>query len=606
MCECPTGYAFSRESLSCQAENGCTSVPDICGNGTCVPRGEDHDCQCPDGERFNWQSNQCQDINECAEFPNICGQASCINEYGDYSCSCIEGYEHDASSRSCVDVDECSVNEDICNNGLCVNEEGGFLCICPARSAFDYNTMFCVPTGDPNSLPNPPRGAFTGGSTESINECNRSPSPCTDGICINTDAGFRCQCTDGYQLIEDENRCVDINECASQEEVCLYGNCVNEKGSFRCECREPLTLDSTGRRCISVIGVVGTERDNRKSLCWHKTDNPGYETVCGMIINTALTYKECCCAEGVGWGTSCDPCPPNGGYEQRVLCETAQEPSGRTGSGPAPIREYPDGYYHPTGEDGIYAHGSEGTSVAEEYIPDQGGPRPFREPYPTGQSTGGSPPYTGRQPPYTGGQQPNPGGQRPYYGGQSPNPGGQRPYYGGQTQNPGGQPPYPGSQPPYYGGQSPNPLGPGPYYGGQTPNPGGQPPYTGGQRPYTGGQSQNPSGQPPYYGGQQPYPSGGQTYQGGRPTYPGGQQPNYNPNPNTRPQQGVNPRPPQPQQPSRGTSGQGGGACDSLPRTICGQGKCLNVEETYTRQCYAGFSFDNDQKRCVRAKYNRG
>ena len=58
-------------------------------------------------------------------------------------------------------------------------------------------------------------------------------------------------------------------------------------------------------------------------------------------------------------------CIPNED-EQGVLCETGQDPSGQTGSGPAAVREYPDGFYHPTGEDGIYAHGSEGTTSVVE------------------------------------------------------------------------------------------------------------------------------------------------------------------------------------------------------------------------------------------------
>ena len=43
---------------------------------------------------------------------------------------------------------------------------------------------------------------------------------------------------------------LDINECRIHPGICDNGICINVDGSFRCECREGFSLDSSGRKCV--------------------------------------------------------------------------------------------------------------------------------------------------------------------------------------------------------------------------------------------------------------------------------------------------------------------------------------------------------------------
>lgn len=42
----------------------------------------------------------------------------------------------------------------------------------------------------------------------------------------------------------------DVNECAENPGVCANGLCVNTDGSFRCECPFGYSLDFTGVSCV--------------------------------------------------------------------------------------------------------------------------------------------------------------------------------------------------------------------------------------------------------------------------------------------------------------------------------------------------------------------
>lgn len=44
----------------------------------------------------------------------------------------------------------------------------------------------------------------------------------------------------------------DVNECAESPGVCTNGLCVNTDGSFRCECPFGYSLDFTGIRCVGA------------------------------------------------------------------------------------------------------------------------------------------------------------------------------------------------------------------------------------------------------------------------------------------------------------------------------------------------------------------
>lgn len=70
-----------------------------------------------------------------------------------------------------------------------------------------------------------------------IDECEQHPALCEHGTCTNTFGSFVCTCGDGWQLTDDERKCVDIDECAVPG-VCGPGICRNLPGSYVCLCPE--------------------------------------------------------------------------------------------------------------------------------------------------------------------------------------------------------------------------------------------------------------------------------------------------------------------------------------------------------------------------------
>lgn len=97
------------------------------------------------------------------------------------------------------------------------------------------------------------------------NECLDNPGVCQNGICINTDGSFRCECPFGYNLdytgvkcvgempsvIEEHNQQASTSVCkvnasgsSSDTDECSVGNpcgngtCTNVVGGFECSCQE--------------------------------------------------------------------------------------------------------------------------------------------------------------------------------------------------------------------------------------------------------------------------------------------------------------------------------------------------------------------------------
>ncbi|KAB0394747.1 hypothetical protein E2I00_012662, partial [Balaenoptera physalus] len=81
-----------------------------------------------------------------------------------------------------------------------------------------------------------------------VDECATDSHQCNPTqICINTEGGYTCSCTDGYWLLEGQ--CLDIDECR-------YGYCqqlcANVPGSYSCTCNPGFTLNEDGRSCQDV------------------------------------------------------------------------------------------------------------------------------------------------------------------------------------------------------------------------------------------------------------------------------------------------------------------------------------------------------------------
>ncbi|XP_059950034.1 adhesion G protein-coupled receptor E5 isoform X1 [Mesoplodon densirostris] len=119
---------------------------------------------------------------------------------------------------------------------------------CPANSScVNGTTCRCAPGFSSSS-----GEIFTFSSLESCDDINECGPPLTVSCgkladCQNTEGGYHCMCSPGYELIsrapmfknESENTCRDMDECRSGQHECHNSTtCVNTVGSYTCQCRQ--------------------------------------------------------------------------------------------------------------------------------------------------------------------------------------------------------------------------------------------------------------------------------------------------------------------------------------------------------------------------------
>ncbi|XP_077462687.1 fibrillin-2b [Stigmatopora argus] len=243
-CLCHEGYENTPDGKNCVDINECVSLPGTCSPGTCQNLDGSFRCICPPG--YEVQNDQCIDINECEVEPNLCQFGTCTNTPGSFQCTCQPGFVLSDNKRRCYDtresfcftkfeVGKCSVPKAFnttkakCCCSKMPGEGWGLPCeLCPRETEAAFNTL--CPYG---------HGALPGldNAREDMNECLDNPGICQNGICINTDGSFRCECPFGYNLDYTGVNCVDTDEC-SIGNPCGNGTCTNVVGGFECSCQE--------------------------------------------------------------------------------------------------------------------------------------------------------------------------------------------------------------------------------------------------------------------------------------------------------------------------------------------------------------------------------
>lgn len=195
--------------------------------------------------------------------------ALCLPSPGDAQQQCTNGFDLDRSSGQCLDIDECRTIPEACRGDMmCVNQNGGYLCIPRTNPVYrgPYSNPYSNPYSGPYPAAAPPLSAPNyptisrplicrfGYQMDESNQCVDVDECATDShqcnptqICINTEGGYTCSCTDGYWLLEGQ--CLDIDECR-------YGYCqqlcANVPGSYSCTCNPGFTLNEDGRSCQDV------------------------------------------------------------------------------------------------------------------------------------------------------------------------------------------------------------------------------------------------------------------------------------------------------------------------------------------------------------------
>ncbi|CAL8352205.1 unnamed protein product [Lota lota] len=391
-CDCLPGYRSTGITMQCQDINEC-SEGDFCfPRGECVNTAGSYQCVCQQGYTPGNNGTVCLDEDECVSLQGVCGAARCQNVPGSFTCVCdAHGHNFNARTRECVmaqgqaslpvtsssssssshgvtpgrgryppipaggpgDLRECyyslelsapcrllaanTTQQECC---CTVGEGWGLGCqylTCPTPNTAEYQSM--CPSG---------KGYVTTGSAAfsytDVDECKRfHPEVCKSGVCVNNIPGYTCYCSSGFIYHHTLLECVDMDEC-EQDDSCPGGLCVNTVGSYFCTCQPPLVLDHSQHTCINSTHLAAEEG---VSLCWQQVSA---DLVCQSPLGRRhISFQDCCCLYGEGWGLLCALCPGTDTDDYANLCSSVLpfpgesfanpfggEPSRRLGPGAGP------------------------------------------------------------------------------------------------------------------------------------------------------------------------------------------------------------------------------------------------------------------------------
>uniref|UniRef100_A0A6Q2ZDR1 Latent transforming growth factor beta binding protein 4 n=1 Tax=Esox lucius TaxID=8010 RepID=A0A6Q2ZDR1_ESOLU len=325
-------------------------VPDTCGTDRlCVNTDGSYRCDCKPGFRTGGHGRQCRDINECLEGDFCFPKGECVNTVGSYQCVCSQGYTTSSNGSSCLDVDECArFGQGLCPDGRCINTEGSYQCKCqvgfttnPEKTAcldvdecVDSKGAVCVSQRCANTIGSyrcftscePGYRVTPNGECVDINECANMTVCGENAFCQNLIGTYQCVCDQGYTATSDGKACVDEDECVTMQDVCGTARCENADGSFTCECpREGEEFDTRSGQCQPGIPFLSgpqsslpLARPGELRECYY---NMAEQRSCSVLARN-VTWQECCCTVGQGWGLACqyDPCPRVGTADYQALC----------------------------------------------------------------------------------------------------------------------------------------------------------------------------------------------------------------------------------------------------------------------------------------------
>uniref|UniRef100_A0AAX7W4U0 Latent transforming growth factor beta binding protein 3 n=1 Tax=Astatotilapia calliptera TaxID=8154 RepID=A0AAX7W4U0_ASTCA len=368
-CLCNEGFLPSVDSKACTDIDECADIR-LCANGHCINTDGSFKCQCYPGYQRTQEGSHCEDINECKN-PSSCHGGRCINKMGTYHCECQQGYKL-VGGRECQDIDECALDRSLCQpHGFCGNKPGSYECVCNHGYILSEDrhycelvmdekkecylnlddTVFCdsvlatnvtkqecccsigVGWGDHCEIyPCPvshsaefhdlcPNGQglyyeeslqYNLPAYQDIDECSLfAEEICKKGRCENTLPGYECYCQQGFYYDSNLLECIDVNECQDPS-YCKNGRCENTPGSFHCFCDPPLTFSA-------ALKQYSPEKI-QEDVCFTRIEE-GW--ICSEPQNRVVTYSECCCHFGRGWGPECNSCPPRNSGELLKIYQTS-------------------------------------------------------------------------------------------------------------------------------------------------------------------------------------------------------------------------------------------------------------------------------------------
>ncbi|XP_070987047.1 latent-transforming growth factor beta-binding protein 4-like [Oncorhynchus clarkii lewisi] len=381
-CMCDQGYTATSDGKGCVDENECETMQGVCGAARCENVDGSFMCECPgEGEEFDTRSGQCLSTPRPGRpaYPGGSSSSSSSSTTGlgpqrrpDASQLPLarpgefrECYYSTGEQSSCSVLARNTTQQECC---CTVGQGWGMGCQydpCPPLGTAEHQAL--CPSG---------RGYVTGSgafSYKDVDECKLfHPEVCKNGVCVNNIPGYSCYCTIGYYYDDVFLECIDVDECEAGEDSCPGGICVNILGSHVCTCEPPLVLDDTHRSCVNSTDLAV---DENLSFCWQFVTA---DLVCqSPLLGGQVTFTECCCLYGEGWGLHCALCPARDSEDYEARCNVFLGPP-----------EFPPPFPDPYGPDpgpgpGRGGEGGGGVGYRVPYGPDSfPDPIPRRPEYP--------------------------------------------------------------------------------------------------------------------------------------------------------------------------------------------------------------------------------
>ncbi|XP_014017554.2 latent-transforming growth factor beta-binding protein 4 isoform X1 [Salmo salar] len=332
-CMCDQGYTATSDGKGCVDEDECETMQGVCGAARCENVDGSFMCECPgEGEEFDTRSGQCLSTPRPGRpaFPGGSSSSSSSSTTGlgpqrwpDASQlpparpgELRECYYNTEEQSSCSVLARNTTQQECC---CTVGQGWGMGCQydpCPQLGTAEHQAL--CPSG---------RGYVTGPgafSYKDVDECKLfHPEVCKSGVCVNNIPGYSCYCTSGYYYDNVFLECIDVDECEAEEDSCPGGICVNTLGSHFCTCELPLVLDDTQRSCVNSTGLAV---DENLSFCWQYVTA---DLVCqSPLLGGQVTFTECCCLYGEGWGLQCALCPARDSEDYEARCNVFLRPPG--------------------------------------------------------------------------------------------------------------------------------------------------------------------------------------------------------------------------------------------------------------------------------------
>ncbi|XP_075784527.1 von Willebrand factor C and EGF domain-containing protein [Pelodiscus sinensis] len=199
------------------------------------------------------------------------GPHVCLSGFGS---GCCPGWMPSPASGQCT-LPLCSFG---CGSGWCIapnvcscrDGEQGITCPDPLGACGEYGCDLACNHGGCREVARVCPLGFSmvettnGVRCTDIDECL---SASCEGLCVNTEGGFVCECGPGLRLAADRHSCQDTDECLATP--CQH-RCKNSVGSYRCFCRPGYHLHSNQHSCLDVNEC---RRASERRPCQHACHN---------------------------------------------------------------------------------------------------------------------------------------------------------------------------------------------------------------------------------------------------------------------------------------------------------------------------------------------